>query len=118
MGQTRASISKVVMDYLRWQHASPKILLAEIYPLFERIYPSKDTFRRLLHRALGRLEKNGRIVKHPLRPYYCAKGSHDLDLLLRQGWFHQIGEPMEIHRFTKRFETEKVTFAENYMKKK
>jgi len=97
MGQPEANLSKVVLEYLRYSYANPKLLFTEIYPLFKKRY-SRDTFRRLICRTLNRLEKEGRIAKHPLRPYYCGKeGRYNLDSLLRLGWFHQIDKPMKIY---------------------
>jgi hypothetical protein len=72
MGQLpNIEISDAIMEYLHFGiYATPKRLIKEIYPIYEKRY-SEDTFRRLLTRNINRLKKEKAIIEHPLRPFYC-----------------------------------------------
>jgi hypothetical protein len=74
MGQEpKNEISKAILEFLRFEYATPRKLCQELQPLFKNY--SHDTLKRLIQRSLNHLEKSGQVVKHQLRPYYCSKGN-------------------------------------------
>jgi hypothetical protein len=67
-------LEKAIVYHLRekgWQKASD--IQGELYPRFQEQFRGKDTFKRIVFRALKRLEENGAIVKNFHAPFYDVK---------------------------------------------
>ena len=88
MGQPKPrEIQNEIEEYIKvkgW--ASPQELRVQLNPKFPR-YP-KDTFQRLVQRNL---KKSKKIIKHPLKAFYCTRQSKKLlDMMLWLGWYNMI----------------------------
>jgi len=69
------SLEQAITEYFRHKiWATPKELVNQLYPTFQKLYPDDDTLRRLIHRIL---DKNDEIVPHPIRPFYVYKPELD-----------------------------------------
>ena len=67
------------------QWVEPREIIEALYPMFEEKYPSRDTFKRLVFRAL---RTNQKIIKNFHGPYYAYKRKQkitedDIELLKR-----------------------------------
>lgn len=68
-------IENAILEYLKslkwdWKWATPKEIVGVTYPKFQKIYKEKDTFERLVFRAL---KNNPKIIKNFHSPHYAYK---------------------------------------------
>jgi len=87
------TIIKFLKESTCWY--TPKEIMGEIYPEFQKIYPDSESFRRKLMRILSR---NLRIIKNNYSSHYAYKKRIRLtkkDIAFIQEFFEMVDDPYD-----------------------
>ena len=87
------TIIKFLKDSRSWE--SPKEIMDNVYPEFEKFYADPESFRRKLMRILA---KNPRIIKNNHSGHYAYKKRIRLtkkDLVFIQEFFEMVADPYD-----------------------